>query len=169
METNWRFNRASTGRYSENPGEVREDPQRTSTASPRSPPTWQFLNMSFARLIAWQEEKRELFAHSWTWFRARMTESLSFLVIEIKADMFSFVILAIEQRLTDLTLKHLFCMVWSNSWSPLTGMEKVANVCVQVLVWSVTPSSSFSSFPPFSHPHHLSCYCCCCCQSLSHC
>merc|ERR1712156_1082006 len=60
-------------------------------------------------------------------------------------------------------------MVWSNSWSPLTGMEKVANVCVQVLVWSVTPSSSFSSFPPFSHPHHLSCYCCCCCQSLSHC
>ena len=53
-----------------------------------------------------------------------MTDSLSFLVIEIKADMFSFVILAIEQRLTDLTLKHLFCMVWSNSWSPLTGMEK---------------------------------------------
>ena len=40
-----------------------------------------------------------------------MTDSLSFLVIEIKADMFSFVILAIEQRLTDLTLKHLFCMV----------------------------------------------------------
>ena len=98
-----------------------------------------------------------------------MTDSLSFLVIEIKADMFSFVILAIEQRLTDLALKHLFCMVWSNSWSPLTGMEKVANVCVQVLVWSVTLSSSFSSFPPFSHPHHLSCYCCCCCQSLSHC
>ena len=51
--SSWNFQ--PTGRYSEKPGEVREDPQRTSTANPRSPPTWQFFNLSFARFIAWQE------------------------------------------------------------------------------------------------------------------
>ena len=38
-----------------------------------------------------------------------MTESLSFLVIDIKAEMFSFVAFAIGR--SKLPLKHLFCTV----------------------------------------------------------
>ena len=44
-----------------------------------------------------------------TWLRARTTESLSFLVIDIKAEMFSFEALAIWRF--KLPLKHLFCTI----------------------------------------------------------